>query len=209
MKKSFYQEFKDKTKQSLTRLRLEKRGIYNVSFNEKNSTPINAELEAIENAIIDYVVHYIKGWHNERRDKGRGAEHIKLHLEKGSEGEISLEELLNLGNSMRAYLKIFKEPFIDEKGAKIYEWENDENVRFRVVTDKRADISPCDNCTATHTLTNQGTNATSIAETIITFYSDRNLNEKMEFKNPKVKEFYENKEKSKNSQNISKLGLKK
>ena len=82
----------------------EKRGIYNVSFNEKNSTPINAELEAIENAIIDYVVHYVKGWHNERRDKGRGAEHIRLHLEKGSEGEISLEELLNLGNSIREYL---------------------------------------------------------------------------------------------------------
>ncbi|EAI4911335.1 hypothetical protein BHX02_06695 [Campylobacter jejuni] len=70
-------------------------------------------------------------------------------------------------------------------------------------------MSPCDNCTATHTLTNQGTNATSIAETIITFYSDRNLNKQMEFKNPKVKEFYENKEKFKNSQNISKLGLKK
>ncbi|EAI0665767.1 hypothetical protein E0352_08500 [Campylobacter upsaliensis] len=196
MKKSFYQEFKDKTKQSLTRLRLEKRGIYNVSFNEKNSTPINAELEAIENAIIDYVVHYIKGWHNERRDKGRGAEHIKLHLEKGSEGEISLEELLNLGNSIREYLKIFKEPFDDGRGGKVFEWENDESVRFRIATDKIKGeglippLSPSD-------------------EIIITFYSDRNLNEKMEFKNPKVKEFYENKEKSKNSQNISKLGLKK
>ncbi|EAI7390509.1 hypothetical protein COR16_05070 [Campylobacter upsaliensis] len=202
MKKSFYQEFKDKTKQSLTRLRLEKRGIYNVSFNEKNSTPINAkmpinaELEAIENAIIDYVVHYIKGWHNERRDKGRGAEHIKLHLEKGSEGEISLEELLNLGNSIREYLKIFKEPFDDGRGGKVFEWENDEGVRFRIATDKIKGeglippLSPSD-------------------EIIITFYSDRNLNEKMEFKNPKVKEFYENKEKSKNSQNISKLGLKK
>ncbi|EFO9375878.1 hypothetical protein HL734_001081 [Campylobacter upsaliensis] len=196
MKKSFYQEFKDKTKQSLTKLRLEKRGIYNVSFNEKNSTPINAELEAIENAIIDYVVHYIKGWHNERRDKGRGAEHIKLHLEKGSEGEISLEELLNLGNSIREYLKIFKEPFDDGRGGKVFEWENDEGVRFRIATDKIKGeglippLSPSD-------------------EIIITFYSDRNLNEKMEFKNPKVKEFYENKEKSKNSQNISKLGLKK
>ncbi|EAH5676780.1 hypothetical protein CYI61_05720 [Campylobacter upsaliensis] len=196
MKKSFYQEFKDKTKQSLTRLRLEKRGIYNVSFNEKNSTPINAELEAIENAIIDYVVHYVKGWHNERRDKGRGAEHIKLHLEKGSEGEISLEELLNLGNSIREYLKIFKEPFDDGRGGKVFEWENDEGVRFRIATDKIKGeglippLSPSD-------------------EIIITFYSDRNLNEKMEFKNPKVKEFYENKEKSKNSQNISKLGLKK
>ncbi|EAK0962770.1 hypothetical protein A0Z00_07550 [Campylobacter upsaliensis] len=196
MKKSFYQEFKDKTKQSLTRLRLEKRGIYNVSFNEKNSTPINAELEAIENAIIDYVVHYVKGWHNERRDKSRGAEHIKLHLEKGSEGEISLEELLNLGNSIREYLKIFKEPFDDGRGGKVFEWENDEGVRFRIATDKIKGeglippLSPSD-------------------EIIITFYSDRNLNEKMEFKNPKVKEFYENKEKSKNSQNISKLGLKK
>ncbi|EOA6027851.1 hypothetical protein ACHPPE_001924, partial [Campylobacter upsaliensis] len=196
--------FKDKTKQSLTRLRLEKRGIYNVSFNEKNSTPINAkmpinaELEAIENAIIDYVVHYIKGWHNERRDKGRGAEHIKLHLEKGSEGEISLEELLNLGNSIREYLKIFKEPYLEDlnKDGKVFEWENDEGVRFRIATDKIKGeglippLSPSD-------------------EIIITFYSDRNLNEKMEFKNPKVKEFYENKEKSKNSQNISKLRLKK
>ncbi|EOI3076084.1 hypothetical protein ACMHV1_001415 [Campylobacter jejuni] len=159
----------------------EKRNIYNVSFNEKNSTPINAELEAIENIIIDYVVHYIKGWHNERRDKGRGAEHIKLHLEKGSEGEINLEELLNLGNSIREYLKIFKEPFDDGRGGKVFEWENDEGVRFRIATDKIKGeglippLSPSD-------------------EIIITFYSDRNLNEKMEFKNPKVREYYENKE---------------
>ncbi|EFP2059519.1 hypothetical protein HP551_001685 [Campylobacter jejuni] len=159
----------------------EKRNIYNVSFNEKDSTPINAELEAIENIIIDYVVHYIKGWHNERRDKGRGAEHIKLHLEKGSEGEINLEELLNLGNSIREYLKIFKEPFDDGRGGKVFEWENDEGVRFRIATDKIKGeglippLSPFD-------------------EIIITFYSDRNLNEKMEFKNPKVREYYENKE---------------
>ncbi|EKM1540833.1 hypothetical protein PT805_001090 [Campylobacter upsaliensis] len=159
----------------------EKRNIYNVSFNEKNSTPINAELEAIENIIIDYVVHYIKGWHNERRDKGRGAEHIKLHLEKGSEGEINLEELLNLGNSIREYLKLFKEPFDDGRGGKVFEWENDEGVRFRIATDKIKGeglippLSPSD-------------------EIIITFYSDRNLNEKMEFKNPKVREYYENKE---------------
>ncbi|MCR2103185.1 hypothetical protein CUPS4256_08025 [Campylobacter upsaliensis] len=196
MKKSFYQEFRDKTKQSVARL--EKRGIYNVSFNEKNSTPINAELEAIENIIIDYVVHYIKGWHNERRDKGRGAEHIKLHLEKGSEGEITLEELLNLGNSIREYLKMFKEPYLEDlnKDGKVFEWENDEGVRFRIATDKIKGeglippLSPSD-------------------EIIITFYSDRNLNEKMEFKNPKVKEFYENKEKSKNSKITSKLRLKK
>ncbi|MCR2066535.1 hypothetical protein [Campylobacter helveticus] len=164
----------------------EKRNIYNVSFNEKNSTPINAELEAIENIIIDYVVHYIKGWHNERRDKGRGAEHIRLHLEKGSEGEISLEELLNLGNSIREYLKIFKEPYKDSNDARVYEWENNESVRFRIVTDTNYKL-----------IKGEGHSNTPLSpsdEIIITFYSDRNLNKQMEFKNPKVREYYENKE---------------
>lgn len=157
----------------------EKRGIYNVSFNEKKSTLINTDLEAIENAIIDYVVHYVKGWHNIKRDKGRGAEHIKLHLEPNSQGQITLEELLNLGNSIREYLKMFKEPFDDGRGGKVYEWENDKGVRFRIATDKIKGeglippLSPSD-------------------EIIITFYSDRNLNQQMEFKNPKVKEYYAN-----------------
>ena len=190
--KDLYKSFKDKI-DTARKNRQEKRGIYNVSFNEKDSTPINAELEAIENIIIDYVVHYIKGWHNERRDKGRGAEHIKLHLEKGSEGEITLEELLNLGNSIREYLKLFKEPYLEDlnKDGKVFEWENDEGVRFRIATDKikgeglpKTPLSPSD-------------------EIIITFYSDRNLNEKMEFKNPKVKEYYESKQ-TQNEKNLNK-----
>ena len=155
----------------------EKRGIYNVSFNEKKATPINSELEAIENAIIEYVIHYVKGWHNIKRDKGRGAEHIKLHLQQGSEGEITLEELLNIGNSIREYLKIFKEPFDDGRGGKVFEWENNKGVRFRIATDKIKGeglippLSPSD-------------------EIIITFYSDRNLNQKMQFKNPEVEAYY-------------------
>ena len=161
----------------------EKRGIYNVSFNKKKTTPINAELESIENAIIDYVIHYVKGWHNIRRDKGLGAEHIKLHLEPNSEGEISLEELLNLGNSIREYLRVFDEPYLEDlnKNGKVYEWENSEGVRFRLATDKTKweglipPLSPSD-------------------ETIITFYSDRNLNERTEFKNPNVAKYYESRE---------------
>ncbi|MCR2055654.1 hypothetical protein CHLV4139_09195 [Campylobacter helveticus] len=193
--KDLYKSFKDKI-DTARKNRQEKRGIYNVSFNEKNSTPINAELEAIENIIIDYVVHYIKGWHNERRDKGRGAEHIRLHLEKGSEGEISLEELLNLGNSIREYLKLFKEPYLEDlnKDGKVFEWENDEGVRFRIATDKIKGeglippLSPFD-------------------EIIITFYSDRNLNEKMEFKNPKVREYYANKENFQKSESTNENSL--
>ncbi len=157
----------------------EKRGIYNVSFNEKKATPINSELEAIENEIIEYVIHYVKGWHNIKRDKGRGAEHIKLHLQQGSEGEITIEELLNLGKSIREYLKIFKEPFLEDenKSGKVYEWQDKNGIRFRVATDINREeglippLSPSD-------------------EIIISFYSDRNLNQKMQFKNPEVEAYY-------------------
>ncbi|MBX1152323.1 hypothetical protein I9X74_00005 [Campylobacter jejuni] len=151
----------------------------------KHNAKINTDLELIENAVIDYIIHYIKGFHNIKRDKGKGAKHIKFHLEKGSEGEITLDELLNLGNSIREYLKVFKEPFDDGRGGKVYEWQNNNRVRFRIATDKIKGeglippLSPSD-------------------EAIITFYSDRNLNKAMEFKNPKVKEYYENKNENKN-----------
>ena len=163
------------------KIQKEQRGIYNVSFNEKKSTPINTELEAIDNAIIDYVIHYVKGFHRTRNDRGIGAEHIKIHLEQESEGQITIEELLNLGNSIRAYLKIFKEPFMDEKGGKVFEWENNNRMRFRAVTDK---------------IKGEGDNfhSTPSDELIITFYSDRNLKERMEFKNPLVKEYYKTKD---------------
>ncbi|RAX56566.1 hypothetical protein CCZ01_09165 [Helicobacter monodelphidis] len=95
----------------------EQRGIYNVTFNEKKATPIKTDIEAIENAIIDYVIHYVKGWHNIKRDKGRVATD-----------------------------KIKGEGLIPP-------------------------LSPSD-------------------EIIITFYSDRNLNTRMVFKNPQVDSYY-------------------
>lgn len=157
----------------------ETKGIYNTTFNEKKATPIwlQSDLEKIEDAIIEQVVMYVKGYHNPYRDKGLGGEHIKIHLEQNSQGAITLKELLDLGKSIRAYINTFQEPFIDKKGAKIYEWENDKKVRFRVIVDKQKGgpqlpLSPSD-------------------EVIITFYSDRNLNAKMVFKNPKVKKHYE------------------
>ncbi|WP_236096422.1 hypothetical protein [Helicobacter sp. MIT 11-5569] len=172
-------------------MKKEKRGIYNVTFNEKNSTPINAELEAIENAIIDYVIHYVKGFHNPYRDRGLGANHIKLHLEENSEGQITIEELLNLGNSIREYLKAFKEPFIDEKEAKIYEWENDKGIRFRAITDKIGE-KHLKNITEDYQRGGTQLPLSPSDEQIITFYSDRNLKDQMEFKNPKVIEYYQN-----------------
>ncbi|WP_258437185.1 hypothetical protein, partial [Helicobacter monodelphidis] len=159
----------------------EQRGIYNVTFNEKKATPIKTDIELVEEAIIEQVVMYVKGYHLKRRDKGAGAEHIKLHLGDKSDGAITIEELVNLGNSLREYTKKFKEPFIDKNGSKIYEWENDEGVRFRVVAGKRK------------LLDRQGHTSTTFHQSnnqIITFYSDRNLNTRMVFKNPQVDSYY-------------------
>ncbi|WP_258437183.1 hypothetical protein [Helicobacter monodelphidis] len=122
----------------------------------------------------------MKGYHNPDRDRGLGAEHIKLHLDDKAQGAISIEELVNLGNSLREYTKKFKEPYIDDRNAKIYEWENDDGVRFRAIVDKipirqmggpQLPLSPSNN-------------------QIITFYSDRNLNTRMVFKNPQVDSYY-------------------
>ena len=168
----------------------EKRGIYNVTFNDKRATSVKTDLELIEDAIIAQVIMYVKGYHNKRRDKGLGAEHIKIHLEKDSEGYITIEELLNLGNFIKEYLKIFETPFLDQDGRKIYEWQDENGVRFRVVTDSLSQkglekifqtggsqlpLSPFEN-------------------TIITYYSDRNAKTPLLFKNPKVQGFYEKQE---------------
>ena len=157
----------------------EQRGIYNVTFNAKKATALRTDLEIIEDAVIKEVTMYIKGWHNEKRDKGIGAEHIKLHLEAGSKGEITLDELLNVGNRIREYISIFGEPYkeFEDKSGRVFEWEDKDGVRFRVAIDKVKEeglippLSPFDNV-------------------IISFYSDRNATNKMLYKNPKVQDYY-------------------
>ena len=144
----------------------EARGIHNVTFNDKKATYIKTDLKNVDSAIR---------YANTNRDKG--AKHIKIrHLtDKTKLGYITNEELVNLGNSLREYIKINKEPFIDNNGARIYEWENREGVRFRVVVDSsRRDATTAELPQPTAT------------DDIITFYSDRNLNEPMNFKNPNL-----------------------
>lgn len=178
----------------------EKRGIYNVTFNEKKSTAIKTDLELIEEAIIQEVIMYVKGYQDMRRDKGMGAEHIKIHLEENSKGQITIEELLNLGNSIREYLKVFDEPFIDQDGRKIYEWQDDKGVRFRLVSDtlsqkglektiqtggSQLPLSPSE------IIKEDRINLSNFDNTIITFYSDKNFKDKMQFKNPQVEQYYQ------------------
>ena len=163
----------------------EKRGIYNVTYNGKFSTPVYKDLTTIDNAI-----KYAKG------DKSKGAKHIEIrHLNDDTkEGYVTKQELLKLGDNIRAYIKEYKEPFIDKKGGHIYEWEDKDGVKFRAVIGQAKRESDDRSITSTLKSTDEATkkgqspnSSLYSSDTIITFYSDRNLKEPMKFENPKLK----------------------
>ncbi|WP_180383225.1 LPD23 domain-containing protein [Campylobacter sp. P091] len=158
----------------------EARGIHNVMNNGKKSTLIKRDLDSIDSAI-----KFERGFNN-KNNKGYGAEHIIKHtISKDEKGYITDIELANLGKNIREYIKNHKEPFIDKNGARIYEWENSDGVRFRAVVGDIQGKAP--------TTAVGSKSGLALRERIITFYSDRNLNEPMNFKNPNL-----NKENGKN-----------
>ena len=66
-----------------------------------------------------------------------------------------------------------------------YEWQDDNNVRFRcIVNHIEREVHKRGRTTTVTTPPSR--------DAIITFYSDKNLNEKMIFKNLKVEEYYSN-----------------
>ena len=166
----------------------EKRGIYNVTYNGKNATQIKQDLDNINDA-IKY----------ERGNIGKGAKHISIrHLDDESKaGFVTKEELLNLGENVRNFIKEHKEPFANKKNARIYEWEDDKGVRFKLVVSnkngegrglplgKSQDVSSITN--DLRPATKKGLSPSGSLDNIITFYSDRNLKEPMKFENPKLK----------------------
>ena len=141
----------------------EKRGIYNVTYNDKTATLVRQDLDDINSALL-----------YERGDKEVGAKHTRIrHLrDENKVGYVKDTELLNLGENIRAFIKKYEEPFIDKRGARIYEWQDENGVRFRAVVDNRR---------------GNGQTPPPASESIITFYSDRNLKDRMDFKNSKVK----------------------
>lgn len=153
----------------------EARGIHNVMNNGKRSTLIKRDLDSIDSAI-----KFERGFNN-KNNKGYGAEHIIKHtISKDEKGYITDIELANLGKNIREYIKNHKEPFIDKNGARIYEWENSDGVRFRAVVGDIQGKAP--------TTAVGSKSGLALRERIITFYSDRNLNEPMNFKNPNLKQ---------------------
>ena len=151
-------------------LKKEMRGIYNVINNSKESTNVYKDLQKIESAIK-----------LERGSKKKGgAVHIQKHLDPSAKGAVTQQEVMGIGKSVREYIKKYKEPFVDNDGGKIYEWQDKDGVRFRVaVYDK---IKKSVGAGSTTRIT-----TTDAYESIITFYSDRNLNGRMDFLDPRLR----------------------
>ena len=147
----------------------EKRGIYNVAYNGKNSTKIKQDLSDIDD--------YIKLSQGNRKE---GAKHIKIrHLtDETKQGYVTDDELMNVGVNMRIFLKNNK-PFIDDKGARLYEWRDKNGVGFRLVVENKEVAGTPLSAYYTQPATNNK---------IITFYSDRNLKDPMKFKNPNLQD---------------------
>ena len=166
----------------------EKRGIYNVTYNDKKATLVKHDVDSVENAL-----KYAKG------NKDKGAKHINIRHMKddNAEGYVTQNELLNIGKNMREYLAKYERPFINKRNARIYEWQDESGVRFRLVVSNKSgegrglpsgenrNLSPITN--DLRPAANEGLSPNSSLDEIITFYSDRNLKGRMEFENPKVK----------------------
>ena len=86
---------KQASKSTHKQIHKEQRGIYNVTYNGKFSTPIKKDLDTLDEAL-----RYAQG------NKNKGAKHIRLGhtLDEKQEGYISTQELLNLGKNIREYL---------------------------------------------------------------------------------------------------------
>lgn len=151
-------------------LKKEMRGIYNTINNGKESTNIYKDLQKIESAIK---------LEQGSKKKG-GAVHIQKHLDPSAKGAVTQQEVMSIGESVREYIKKYKEPFVDKDGGKIYEWQDKDGVRFRVaVYDK---IKKSVGAGSTTRIT-----TTDAYESIIMFYSDRNLNGRMDFLDPRLR----------------------
>lgn len=153
---------------------------------EKRTIDTKKDIDEVEKILMYNFTKIIKG----RKDYDL---RLFLHKYTNKLGYTSLEEYLNLANSLRAYLKNFKEPFIDkhldDEKARFYEWQNEDGVRFTLIVanTKQKDMPKIP--------LKEPINVT------ITFYSDRNY-KKINFINPKVNNFYENLELN---QNLDKL----
>ena len=155
---------KQASKNTHKQIHKEQRGIYNVTYNGKNATYIHLQDEQAQ------ALRLAQG------NKNKGGTHIRLEhsTDSSQQGYVTPDEVANLGQNLRNYLAKHKEPFIDKNGARLYEWENEAGDKFRVVINKAKGEGN----------SNLPQLPKPLNDEIITFYSDRNLKNKMIFKKP-------------------------
>ena len=166
---------KQASKNTHKQIHKEQRGIYNVTYNGKNRAMIYKDLDSFDSAIA-----YTKG------TKRKGGAHIRLEHSTDStqQGYVTPDEVANLGQNIRKFISTHGDPHIDKNGARLYEWKDDKGNSFRAVVNDM----PKKEASSGNSL------LPSASEEIITFYSNRNLqnNKVFEFKNPKLQDSTQN-----------------
>ncbi|WP_281530334.1 hypothetical protein [Campylobacter hominis] len=108
-------------------LQKEQRGIYNVAYNDKKSTIIHKDFDAIDNAIklergkADYISK------NGTKKSGFGILHMQKHFDPTKNGYVKPQEVMKMGEIVRNVEPIIK----DNK--RVYEYFDNEGTRFRVI----------------------------------------------------------------------------
>ena len=160
---------KQASKNTHKQIHKEQRGIYNVTYNGKNRAMIYKDLDSFDNAIA-----YTQG----NRHKGARHIHLQHSLDSNQQGYVTPDEVANLGQNIRKFISTHGDPHIDKNGARLYEWKDDKGNSFRAVV----------NDMPKKEASGYNSHLPAASEEIITFYSNRNLqNGKVfEFKNPKL-----------------------
>ncbi|GHV04864.1 hypothetical protein AGMMS50229_07020 [Campylobacterota bacterium] len=108
----------------------EKRGIYNVHFNEKTSTIIRRDADEVVKALM-----YEMGRENPVTKKGYGDQHIIKHtVDPSAKGFVTTRELLGMGDIVRSV-----EPRVEANGLRVYEKTTEDGTMFRVIVGDKHD----------------------------------------------------------------------
>lgn len=168
---------KRRTKNLIAQEQLALKGVV---YNGDKAALIYKDLEQIDEAIL-----------LQKGNKNKGGKHIRLeHTQDEAQlGFVTPDEVANIGQNVRKYINEYGKPFEDSYTGRVYEWQDENGVKFRLVVKNLKEVG------------SGNSNLPSANEEIIIFYSNRNLKDdtkkhiskKEWFKNPAVAERYKEK----------------
>lgn len=144
-------------------------------YNGDKVALIYKDLEQIDEAIL--------------LQKGNKNKRLEYTQDEAQLGFVTPDEVANIGQNVRKYIDEYGKPFEDSYTGRVYEWQDENGVKFRLVVKNLKEVG------------SGNSNLPSANEEIITFCSNRNLkddtkkhiSQKEWFKNPAVAERYKEK----------------